>query len=462
MTLALTLPVSPLEMPTSYLSRLAARNLAPDLWTFCQDVGLDFAAISNGDGVAIAHLCTLACIPADSFQNRTAVKTSTMKYAVGAEVMNTETLARGEIRYCPSCVAEALRDGPRLCDVIHELHWQFIQVRRCWRHTALLQRHRPKIDASSRFDFTAFVRVARQEITRESKAASAPADDLDLYLTRRAYGDHAAHWCNCLEIPALIKASTAFGVLIDHGRDMRASSLDPDQRRDAMLTGFAILSAGPDGIRQALDRFNKRTPTRGGNQPHPSNGELQRLLGSHARQRADLDPLRDIVREYFHEHYPFWPGTTVLGRKIGEKPGAVAARRLSRNWRPPVAGRGYPDPARTRLSGWRGAVPTGNYPDPGTRRRDRPRKAPLSRPEPDCRDLGLQLWHVQAAETRRHIAARGRDRPMDAQGFPSRHVALLSRQAEHRSCTRGRSRTASVHARVGDPEGLCRWNLQHD
>lgn len=312
--LALTLPVSALEMPTSYAARLAARNLSPDLWTFCQDAGLDFAAISTGDGAAIGYLCFLAGIPADSFRDRTVLKTSTMRYRLGAEVMNTETLSRGELRYCPSCVTEARHDGARPHEVIHEMHWQFIHVRRCTRHGCLLQSHRPKADRTARFDFTALVR----NIPLHPDATAGEADALDHYLSRRAYGTHGENWCNCLEIPALIKACEAFGVLIDHGRDIRASSLVPDRRRDAMLTGFKVLSDGENGIRKALDRFNRRTPTRGGNQPHPSNGEVQRLLGSHTKQRTDLDPMREIVREYFLDHYPFRPGTTVLGRKIVE------------------------------------------------------------------------------------------------------------------------------------------------
>lgn len=144
------------------------------------------------------------------------------------------------------------------------------------------------------------------------------ADELDRYLSARAYGQHASNWCDRLEIPALIKASEAFGVLLDHGRDTRASYLTADQRRDSMLTGFLILSAGPEGISGALDRFNRRTPTRGGNQPHPSNGEVQRLLGSHCKMRADLDPVRDIVREYFLDNYPFRAGSTVLGQEVTE------------------------------------------------------------------------------------------------------------------------------------------------
>ena len=104
--LSLTLPASPLETPTSYLSRLAARNLIPDLYSFCGDLGFDLPALINGDTTAVQHLCALAGLPQDTFDGRVVVKTSTMKYRVGAEALNTETLSRGEIRYCPRSLSE--------------------------------------------------------------------------------------------------------------------------------------------------------------------------------------------------------------------------------------------------------------------------------------------------------------------------------------------------------------------
>lgn len=129
--LSLTLPASPLETPTSYLSRLAARNLIPDLYSFCGDLGFDLPALINGDTTAVQHLCALAGLPRQTFEGRIVVKTSTMKYRVGAEGLNTETLSRGDIRYCPRCLAEALAAGP-VWSAIFPLHWQLIHVRNGW------------------------------------------------------------------------------------------------------------------------------------------------------------------------------------------------------------------------------------------------------------------------------------------------------------------------------------------
>lgn len=318
-SLALTLPVDPREMPTSYLSRLAARNLAGGVVDFACDVGLDFVGIVCGEIAALDDLRRLAGLPAQSFAGTAVVKTSTMKYRVGREVMNTETLARGELRFCPTCVRTALDRGARVWEVIHPIHWQVIPLQRCPHHGTRLRSYRPGgSDRGRCHDFTRALAEGRLDLGGEGPDEAGDADTFDLYLAERVGGSPPGRWCDRLEIPALVKSCEAFGVLLDHGRDGRASQLEPAERRACRTTGFAVLAEGPVAVRAALDRFNRRTPTRGGNQPHPSNGEVQRLLGSSTKARADLEPLRAVVRAYFLETYPFRPGTTVLGHVVTE------------------------------------------------------------------------------------------------------------------------------------------------
>ncbi|MBK4218084.1 TniQ family protein [Paracoccus caeni] len=314
--LALTLTASPRETPTSYVSRLAARNLSSDLWGFCLDVGLNFPALSTGDPASVAHLCNLAGLPPQSFDRTTVLKTSSMRYLVGGEVMNTETLDRGTIRLCPVCISEALKNGASPWQVIHEAHWQIVQVRRCLRHGALLTQYRTKSNPASRFDVTALI---RKMDPKSPASCEKDADALDYYLTSRAYGKHRDNWCNRLQIPALIKAAEAFGILLNHGKEAFPSAFSPEIRRDAMLTGFDVLSGGEDGIFDALGRFARRTPSRGGDQPYPRHGVVQSLLGSNCKLREDLDPVRDVVRRYLLESFPYKPGSVVLGRRVTER-----------------------------------------------------------------------------------------------------------------------------------------------
>lgn len=328
--LALTLPVDPREMPTSYLSRLAARNLCGGIVDFACDVGLDFVGIVCGETAALDGLRRLAGLPKQSFARTTVVKTSTMRYRVGREVMNTETLARGELRFCPTCVRAALDGGARAWDVIHPIQWQVIALQRCPEHGTRLRRHRPGgSDRERCYDFTLALVEGRLDLGAEGRDEIGTADALDRYLANRIGGALTDIWCDRLEIPALVKSCEAFGVLLDHGRDGRASQLASAERRACMATGFAVLAEGPAAIHSALDRFNRRTPTRGGNQPHPSHGEVQRLLGSYAKARADFEPLRSVVREYFLDNYPFRAGTIVLGQAVTE-PRVLSFRRACR------------------------------------------------------------------------------------------------------------------------------------
>lgn len=316
--LALTLPPHPAEMPTSYLSRLAARNYCEDVGSFCLDVGLDFAALTNGDAGAVQSLNRLVGLPSHSFSGRTVIKTSSMKYLLGAENLNTEVLVRGEIRFCPACIVSALHVRKDPWNAIHQMHWQLINIRQCYRHHQPLQSFRPPTIGSYRFDVTRFIREHLNYIHELARAACTEVltDPMDIYLSRRIYGRSLKSWCNQFTIPALIKAAEAAGVLLGHGRDVRASSLSKNQRRDAMTTGFLVLHDGPKRVQEALAEFNFRTPSRGGNQPHPSNGELQRLLGSNCKMRPDLEPLRAIVREFFFANYPYPAGSTVMGERL--------------------------------------------------------------------------------------------------------------------------------------------------
>ncbi|OSP54460.1 hypothetical protein BV911_12750 [Pseudoruegeria sp. SK021] len=320
MPLPLTLPSSPLETPTSYLSRLAARNFAPHILDFAIDLGLDFAALTNGKDSSVRHLCACAGLPENSFAKTTVVKTSTMKYGFGKEVMTTEVLDRGGIRYCPCCLLEGLQRHAPPWTVIHQASWQIVQIRRCTWHGMRLRRYSTKYDPFTRFDFTRILAEGRLDLSIGSVEDT--ADALDFYLEARLRAQQDENWCNRMQLPALIKAVEAFGVTLNHGRETVTSQLATEQRRDAMLTGFEVLSLGKDGIVESLRDFTLSSRNAASSpQEHAwaRFGALQRLLGSHAKMREDLRPLREIVREFFLANFPFKVGTMVLGEKVTEE-----------------------------------------------------------------------------------------------------------------------------------------------
>lgn len=316
--LALTVAPSACEAPTSFLSRLAARNLSPDIFAFSKDVGLNIGAIICGDEQEIHSLCSLAGCSPLSFKRTTVIKTSTTRYRIGNEDLYSEIISRSTIRYCPSCLREGLQRASNVWEIVQPLHWQFLPIRCCVQHGARLLNPSFPVSGRAAYDFTAFVRDHRTELLSFEADSDGMADRLDHYLTDRAYGRHVPNWCDRLAIPPLVKACEAFGILKQYGPKVRRFDLSAEQRRDAMEVGFKALEGGSEGIIATLDQFRTPQQTPGGRQPHPQLGTVQSLLGSDRKNRPDLDPVRDVVRQHLLDNYPFKAGSMVMGVVLDE------------------------------------------------------------------------------------------------------------------------------------------------
>ncbi|WP_273503350.1 TniQ family protein [Paracoccus sphaerophysae] len=310
--LALTLPADPREMPTSYLSRLAARNQAQTAAAFAKDMGLDHTGIVCGHPEAIAGLCCLAGLAEDTFANTAIVKTSTMRYQIGREAHQTRTIDRGTVKICPICLSDDLATNAPIWRAIHRWYWQLRHLHSCTVHRARLVAlpgtetdvTRAMADHRSLWD---------PQLSRPQQDEPTP---LEHYLTDRSLQQNAPCWPDGLTIPAVCRVSELLGCVSLHGSDSQFGKLTPAQRREAAGAGFAILAGGPEALRKALDDIRRRDRRMLGNQPQPSYGEFQRLLGSHWKHSREFDLVRDVVREYFVYHFPYPDGAIVLGQPI--------------------------------------------------------------------------------------------------------------------------------------------------
>lgn len=317
-TLALTLNASPYETPTSYLSRLAARNYCDDLATFCMDVGIDLGGVSCGETAAIRYLCHLARLPVDTFDNTTIIKTTTMRYQIGREAMDTLTVNRGQVRVCPKCILEQQEKSNQPWSIIHHLHWQIALIERCVHHNERLITLGDKNNGPARLDSAAIIRAHHDEINVATNPEK--ADDFDIYLTDRIYGNKSGKWCDRLVIPALWRCSEALGILLDYGKSQRRSvDLTNVQLRQATLRGFDLLKSGSRATTKALTKFNEREARARGHQPAPQYGELQRLLRRKSGYQGDLEPMRKFMRNYVLSRYPIEKGFSVFGEPLVER-----------------------------------------------------------------------------------------------------------------------------------------------
>ena len=317
-TLALTLIASPHEAPTSYLSRLAARNYCDNIATFCLDLGIDLGGVSCGETAPIRHLCHLARLPVDTFDKTTIIKTTTMRYQIGSEAMDTHTLNRGEVRVCPKCVLEECEGSSHPWSIVHHLHWQVALIERCVDHGERLITLGKKNNGPERLDSAGIIRAHREEINGARNRGQ--ADEFDIYLTDRIYGKKSGEWCDQLTIPALWRCSEALGLTLTYGKSQKRNvDLTTEQLRQATSLGFNLLKRGERSITDALTQFSVREARKRGHQPAPQYGELQRLLGRKAGYYDDLEPMRKFMREYVANRYPMAVGFSIFGAPITER-----------------------------------------------------------------------------------------------------------------------------------------------
>ena len=185
--LALTLEPSRFEPPTVYLSRLAARNHSDDLKSFCFDLGISLGDVSRGVESEIRFVETIANLDAGALSPTTIVKLSSMRYTVGGETLDSQTLNRGEVRICPQCILDQLDGSREYWRISRPLHWQLPQVKSCTKHDLSLVSLGSKTNTPARFDVVSRIRTHQGELPNLMEPRA--ADTVDRYLTVRAYGE---------------------------------------------------------------------------------------------------------------------------------------------------------------------------------------------------------------------------------------------------------------------------------
>ncbi|MES0827468.1 TniQ family protein [Ruegeria sp. SCP11] len=315
--LVLTLQPAELEIPTSFLSRLAARNGCADISDLCADLGLDLGAISNGDKRAIEDLCRLADLPQDAFAKTAVLKKAKFEYRIGREPFDRQTLDRQEIRVCPKCLLEQHELSSDLWTKVHQLPWQVPQIQSCYLHNERLLVIADQSTVAQRFDSSLAIKNAWDDIRHAGHPMI--ADSFDQYLSKRLRKKRRRSLCDRMTIHALWRVSEALGIALTHGKSQRRSDLDDHAKREALLAGFGLLNAGEEVLFEALTYFSQRTLKAAHFQLLPHYGELQRLLLKKPNGHDDLKLFRNLMRGYLLDTYPYAPGAVVLGHEVEQR-----------------------------------------------------------------------------------------------------------------------------------------------
>lgn len=303
--LPLRIDWKPGESATSFASRLARRNGAPRLITFCSDVGLDYFNLVNGAPEDIARLAVLGNANAEDLGKSTPQLLEPRHFRLGRERIKFTAFSRTALRTCPNC----LRDAQRPLDVAHAGDWQLTSIRTCDRHGCYLTPLPPAASNKDTFDTMHLI-----DSHAEGKPEPAPPKDraLDLYLRHRIAGGPGTGWLDRLPFHVAAQTCEAFGVLLTQGSKAKRDDLSPAQWAEAGSAGFAVLRKGSDAFRQALKEIQTA---------HPIDSTLYRtryrVFFEWLRYRDDdpaFDPIRDLMRDFIFRNFPIAEGVHVLGQ----------------------------------------------------------------------------------------------------------------------------------------------------
>ncbi|MDX0907693.1 hypothetical protein GOL75_14365 [Sinorhizobium medicae] len=315
-----TLHVAPVfhddELFSNYVSRVAAANGARSAVEFCQDMGLRFQSLVDGDGPSVNRMLELT--RQEHRANAVGIaRREDRTLTFGSETLLRSNLSRHRLRVCPHCLDEdeASDCGYLGARAYGRLAWLPAFVRTCRTHGSMLVPLPEAAGFGSVHDFSARLELARPTWRRYVQAsASAESSDFELYVENRLHGrEREAIWLDRLPLYAAGRLTEIVGATITHGRDFVTASLGERDWLDAGRRGFEVTSQGPTVFQEFLrtlhDKFRDRQGDFGGRLIY---GRLYEML-AHENEDVVYDPIRDLIRETAVSSLPIGPDHRLFG-----------------------------------------------------------------------------------------------------------------------------------------------------
>lgn len=308
------------ETPTSFASRLAARNKVARASDFCLEMRLSWKAIMMGDTVEISRLADLAGVSASPLQRYAPRSKGPARHKIGRELATNRTIRRMGSECCPICVTDSVNQHG-FAGAFRRLDWQFVSVRCCDIHHVCLISLRDQRQASHAYDFGAVVRTNWGLLQdAAAQATSRAPTDLEDYIRRRLAGNVGQEWIDGLALPIVSKASEMIGMRKIFGAKAKSTRMKEADWHDCGQQGYTVLKGGPPALIAAFDDFKAefRSPIASHNR------DLGAFFDWLGRDLSALEPepLRKVVRQFVWNNYPVVSKRAVLG-KADHKPRCV-------------------------------------------------------------------------------------------------------------------------------------------
>ena len=295
------------ESATSLASRLARRNGAPRLITFCSDIGINYFALCNGDVDEVCRLAAFASVDENPLLKHTPCVIRKDWFQLGEAEIKFSAFQRTKPRICPICNADNFV-GDHKISAHQNGSAQLIAMRVCPLHLCVLQ-ELPK--AQSNKDHFDIAQLATgydsQETTRVQKSELKLID----YILSRLNGTTASGWYNQLPFHVATQTAENFGLLLLKGPIVKRQSISGLEWLQAGSVGYSFLQQGPDAMIEKLGELERNRPM--------DNSLYRARFGvffEWLRNRDDdvaFDAIRDPVRDFIFDTYPISKGAQVLG-----------------------------------------------------------------------------------------------------------------------------------------------------
>jgi hypothetical protein len=318
--LRLTVPFHADETPTSYASRLAACN-GTRLNPFCNDIRIRPLDIADGDEDSLRTLAALGGIEPEFLLANAFVKSGPLEWTFRAQSLDRIALRRTRLAICPACALADIKARPKLMPesaTYGRAAWLLDVVRLCPVHRIPLAYAEEAPRVRLLHDFAQHVKLLLPRLPKLAEATPQDPGPLQAYALRRLDGAKGAAFLDPMHIASLVRLCETAGAVALFP-DLDTKQLTDEQREAAGTVGYNALKGGAATFRPMLAQLKSAVDRRSRlDGPTAAFGKLYWLL-SRTLDDPDLDPVRDIMRDFVLANFAIESGQSVLGKALDRR-----------------------------------------------------------------------------------------------------------------------------------------------
>lgn len=319
-SLPLTVPHLWRETAASFTSRLAARLGLP-VSAFCEDFGVSFRKIIDGDQGGIREIAELGGVSPDHLADWSPISLGGRRISFRGHIFNSKTLRSPDIRGCPVCLREDAinSDLPPAQAMGIRGHWSLRHVWGCRKHDHPLVPLFRDPHATERYDSVGHLEgIADAILAKDLDCPREIPTNFDDWIDDRLETGPGTDWLSGHPLHAAAVFCRLLGISLLRLDGHRLEHIAENSRHALYDTGYEVAQGGEDAIRLAFTRLQGliETPQDGPKKMFPA---LYDRLSHDYNEDPDFAEFRRILRDHMATTWPLGPGDELLGEAVFER-----------------------------------------------------------------------------------------------------------------------------------------------